>query len=249
MTEEKFSNAINEFLFLTNSANSLISNHLSMEIYEPQEANITPKMVTETDSSQGTSNENCNQKEIQHADSIFTPPLSEESKNTSPTITPAIMKREFLTCTKCPLASEHRVLGEGVQIHPDVIVVTDTVLDDQERAYLDTILKTIHLNPEINTYITSLIKCESKNTPTKNCYQECSKFLNMQFSLYRPLAAIGFGIEASNFLRELKNSDDYKMCAFIFTRMPFDLKNNIEAKKKVWESFKKLAVFLKLPRI
>ena len=37
--------------------------------------------------------------------------------------------------------------------------------------------------------------------------------------------------------------------AVIYTRMPFELKDNVDAKRKVWESFKKLAVFLNLPRL
>lgn len=236
MTEEKYYNAVNEYLYLVNDMRYLMGHPFSKEVFEVREAKVVPELSPELPPKQ---KENSLEKLIQ----------GNESRQSDDTITPTILKKEFLTCSRCPLSSVSRVLGEGVQLHPQVFVITDTLLGDSEREYLDTILKTIHLNPETNTYITSLVKCTTNKAPSPECYTACSRFLKMQFALYSPLAAIGFGVEASNFLRQIKNMDDYKHCAFIFTRMPFDLKNNIDAKRKVWESFKKLVVFLNLPRI
>ena len=232
MTEEKYFNAINEYLFLINSLKANSGDVLSKEVFSVQSKRLPSDVIKEPSVS-------------------FMPsmPTSAIAETKDHPVTPTSLKRQFLTCSSCPFSTIERVLGEGVEVHPQVIVITDTVLGDSEMEYLDIILKAIQLKPESNTYITSLLKCKSKGNVSDEHFNECSKFLKMQFTLYSPLAAIGFGVRASNFLRSLKKNGEYKHCAFIYTRMPFELKDNVDAKRKVWESFKKLAVFLNLPRL
>lgn len=234
MTEEKYFNAINEYLFLINSLKANSGDVLSKEVFSVQSQSLTSDVIKAPS--------------VSFMPSMPTRGVDIAEAKDHP-VTPTSLKRQFLTCSSCPFSTIERVLGEGVEVHPQVIVITDTVLGDSEREYLDVILKTIHLNPESNTYITSLLKCKNKGNVSDEHFSECSKFLKMQFTLYSPLAAIGFGVRASNFLRSLKENGEYKHCAFIYTRMPFELKDNVDAKRKVWESFKKLAVFLNLPRL
>ena len=193
MTEEKYFNAINEYLFLINSLKANSGDVLSKEVFSVQSQRLTSDVIKAPS--------------VSFMPSMPTRGVDIAEAKDHP-VTPTSLKRQFLTCSLCPFSTIERVLGEGVEVHPQVIVITDTVLGDSEREYLDIILKAIHLNPESNTYITSLLKCKSKGNVSDEHFNECSKFLKMQFTLYSPLAAIGFGVRASNFLRSLKENGE-----------------------------------------
>ena len=228
MTEEKYFNAINEYLFLINSLKANSGDVLSKEVFSVQSQHLTSDVIKAPS--------------VSFMPSMPTRGVDIAEAKDHP-VTPTSLKRQFLTCSSCPFSTIERVLGEGVEVHPQVIVITDTVLGDSEREYLDIILKAIHLNPESNTYITSLLKCKSKGNVSDEHFNECSKFLKMQFTLYSPLAAIGFGVRASNFLRSLKENGEYKHCAFIYTRMPFELKDNVDAKRRCGSRLRSLPYF------
>lgn len=166
-------------------------------------------------------------------------------------LTPGVLKREFLKCSRCSCSNiGNRILGEGCDFKPAVFIITDTILSEDERAYLDSILKAFHLNPETNTYITSLVKCcyTGESIPHET-YIKCSKFLKMQFMLYRPLSAIAFGKSSSSFLESLKKKEEFKYTAFIGTLSPLEIKNNKEEKKKLIASFNAMAELIHIARV
>lgn len=228
---ESYNDVINEYLHLINSL----------------ESNVTDKQIKEQFVI----------KEKQTARNDIKSPyqisLQSHAQNESdkPLLTPSVLKREFLKCNRCALSSPiNRVLGEGCDFRPLVFILTDTLLREAERAYLDTILKAFHLNTTTNAYITSLVKCfaDSKEIPPE-AYVKCSRFLKMQFMLYRPLSSIAFGPSSSAFLESLKNKDEFKNMMFITTLPLFELKNNKEEKKKLITSFNQVARILNIARV
>lgn len=255
---ESYNDVINEYLHLINSVEANITNKVINECFV-----IKEKQIVETRSARIAHSA----PEVQPY-RIFEqalPPLGQTVRNDvspspqsqvqnesdKPILTPSMLKREFLKCDRCALSNRaNRVLGEGCDFRPLVFILTDTLLRDDERAYLDTILKAFHLNTTTNAYITSLVKChaESKEIPPE-AYVKCSRFLKMQFMLYRPLSSIAFGPSSSAFLESLKNKDEFKNTAFITTLPLFELKNNKDEKKKLITSFNQVARILNIARV
>ena len=243
---DDFLNLIN--IFETNITGKRVAQRISvapkMQTHESETKNTEPVLVQQNDF---TTNNNV--KDAPCASPHIDKPVSsnEEKKQI---LTPAVMKKEFLRCTRCPVSNlNNRVLGEGCDFKPAVFIITDNILSDEEREYLDTILKAFHLNTETNTYVTSLVKCASNSDIPCDAYVKCSKFLKMQFMLYRPQSAIAFGKSSSSFLESLKKKEEFKYTAFISTLAPFDIKNNREEKKKLIASFNAMAELIHLARV
>lgn len=164
-------------------------------------------------------------------------------------ITPLTIKKEFMKCSSCLYSNKTRVLGDGSEFHPDVLVITDFILSDEERKYLDNILSSVFIKSERNAYITSLIKCENlqNKNDIKTCIDSCSLILNKQIKLLSPKAILGFGKNISDYLKKIKSNLNLSKTTFIYTLMPFEIQNNTEEKRQLWDSLKKLAKLLNLP--
>lgn len=182
---------------------------------------------------------------VSKINSIQTPTETSDNEN----LTPFTLKKEFIKCSQCSLNSENRVLGDGKDFHPDVLVVTDTILSNDEREYLDNILSSVYVKSGRNAYITSLIKCETSESKDdiSSCIDRCSAILNKQIKLLSPKAIIGFGKNSSQYLKKAKSDLNLSKTSFIYTLMPFEVRHNTEVKKRLWESLKKLAKLLSLP--
>lgn len=171
-------------------------------------------------------------------------------KDETPSITPNMLKKEFLHCKNCSRSNIKRVLGEGDIAQALVFVLTDTIPLDSERAYLDKVLSSIRLEIGKNAYLTSLIKCEGGKIDTfDEDLKQCSSLLEKQLSLTSSRAFIAFGAKSASYLKEVKKRDAFGLSAFIYSSSLSELERDKAQKEKLWASFKKLVRFLNLPRV
>lgn len=264
MEIEKYKNALDEFLLLTSS----FENHLkgysdfeTVELFTNDNVNNTCKSTnysTNNSAIIGTvnsaikstikltteSNTNIKSTSIDSKIEQFLKKNGEE-----PSLTPFMLKKEFLSCRKCSLASDYRVLSEGDLSLSLVFVLTDNLLTDEERTYLDKVLSSVHLEVGKNAYLTSVLKCKSDKKATNDDYKACSHFIGMQASLSKCRAFIAFGKEATETLKELKKTSSFDFFACIYAPSLNELKNDSSSKARLWNSLKKLTIFLNLPRV
>lgn len=264
MDAEKLENAINEFLLCSSSLEYSINGYCSFETVRLSERSSTIQQTVQSQSTFSPRNSyipNTNNAIV--ADVKARPretranDLKQININLSKffsddetvSITPNMLKKEFLHCKKCSLSNVKRVLSEGDIASSIAFVLTDTVPSEKERAYLDKVLSSIRLEIGKNAYLTSLVKCEGDIKDFDSAATSCKELLEKQLSLTSARGFIAFGKKASEYLKEVKKKEAFSLSAFIYSSSLAELETDKAQKEKLWVSFKKLVKFLNLPRV
>lgn len=171
------------------------------------------------------------------------------------------IKREVLSCSKCPLhqTRNHAVFGNG-NPHAEIMLIAEApgfyednsgiVFQGKSGELLDKILAACGFNRNDHIYISNIVKCRPPNNREPNDAEKkaCLPYLYQQIEIIDPKIIILLGVTA---LKGLINPNakitqargqwiDRKDRLIMPTYHPSALLRNQNLKRPVWEDFKKV---------
>ncbi len=171
-------------------------------------------------------------------------------------------------CKRCPLGAQrvNAVPGSG-PINAKVMIIGEGPGREEDQsgepfvgpsgAYLDSWLKAISLQRDLDVFITNVVKCrppENRN-PTPLEIDTCGPFLEKQIALVKPEVILCLGLTASHYvlqkegtLSSLRNRvHHYNHIPLFVTYHPSAVLRNKSLRGEVWKDLQMLANFLQLP--